>query len=1662
MRGVALAVLLFVLLLSPAVPLTLAVPDTTSTEAPLMFNPGLDQNGGNFDLFARTIVLRPDPLKHVVADLDNDSKNDLAVIYHDSAIMDIFLADASNNFTSTPSQTVTFLWQPTGITAGDMDKDGEMDLVISLDYDGPKNIAICYQKNGFSPVEPLAKYLDGSNKQKGVLVSDLNGDGLLDIVALNSMDDSMVTAGFFVYRSIGPSTYAFTAVTLMDMHFPDQMVMGDLNGDGRQDLVFGDRTAKMVVCYRNDAATATTWTRIAPINNVIATTLLAEQVAGDGREELFMALASNPPNTMEPVIRVLRYTNATASVSDLVDEIPDQSQVTGLAVVMNSIDGRMDLARTSVHLHNLTIFNTPAINPMWRYSDSISSPTPAEPISVLSSDMNADGWSDLVVLCNSSAKAGTLTIYYHSGTGISNANDNLVVTEADLDIAAVGDLNGDGSQELAFYDATSHRIVFYNITHSRFSDLPALAGAVSLEAEDLNGDGKDELVLVNATSVTIWWGSSTFFTSATSSTMAASMTPRSIGFGDLDGDGDRDMIIGCLGGLEVYWNDGSASPYGIDDRFILTLPGSDARAVRTGLFSGDGDVLADIAVLNASANRVEIYYQRSSSPEFTVASRMLLTVVPNADDLVCGDLNGDGRPDLVTHSNDTLFMFLQYPGGFFGAPEFPMKMMPGEGIDDLAIGNVDDLGIVELVMLSENSTVTAFAYDAVHTSFVPLTMQTAGAAPGSLMIADLNGDGKDDLAVHSFASRSTSMYYQNNFAPSAKANLEGAGHLEGQEVWFNADGSTDSLADRDSLIYEWDFGDGAFGSGNRTGHVYLDNGTYDVILNVTDRSGASSSAYLVVNIGDQTPVAGFSRFGTLVEGSEIQFTDLSTSPADGIVSWIWNFGDGEWSNRTSGAAVQHVYDRNGTYTVTLTVIDDDGSQDSVAMNITLSDSHPSADLSASTYSPIEGQMVILTDLTGFTADQIVSWSWDLGDGTWVNWTQADRPGDGKVQHTYAVNGTYQVTLRVRDIDGSEDSATRQIMVQNSVPLAGFSTSIASPREGEEITFTDTSSFPVNQIVSWSWDLGDGTFVNMSTSGPVQHTYETSGNYQIVLIVRDVDGDESVASRQLVVRNSVPLAGFASSTVSPLEGELLSFNDTSSIEINPIIRWSWDLGDGTWVNWTQADRPGDGKVQHTYADNGTYRVTLTVTDADGDANVSVMTVTVRDTSPSISGLNIVGGGSSFEEWEEIVFRVQALERWDGIVRYQWSFETLAFQAAAETDFNSTGHRYNSSGTYRVAVRVWDSDSCSETYIQITITDPPPVPEFTMAANALNRTVSFSAAETRDTDNDQPWLRYRWFFGDGQQTDWSHSYMAVHTYGEDGIYSVRLEVRDDHSSAVVLTDTVTIDLRPPVISMDDPVLKATVGEPTLIRVNVTDLVGIGSVVLEYTIGNVTRSVAMTHEGGGIYFAQIPAQNSTMELQYRIIARDDAGHEATTEQFTLALEYEDPSLFLYSSLALLIAFLVIILYLFLSRPIVDEVFVMYHDGTLLAHQTRRLKPGMDDEILGGMLIALQNFVRDSFKDESSTVLRRMDFGERKLLVERKDDFFMAVVLSGKRAGNAAQRMLKVLDSIEDGYAGVLREWDGDLEKVRGIRDETKPMFSRANPLERLKRKEGEDDSV
>ncbi|MGD1060193.1 MAG: zinc ribbon domain-containing protein, partial [Methanomassiliicoccales archaeon] len=125
------------------------------------------------------------------------------------------------------------------------------------------------------------------------------------------------------------------------------------------------------------------------------------------------------------------------------------------------------------------------------------------------------------------------------------------------------------------------------------------------------------------------------------------------------------------------------------------------------------------------------------------------------------------------------------------------------------------------------------------------------------------------------------------------------------------------------------------------------------------------------------------------------------------------------------------------------------------------------------------------------------------------------------------------------------------------------------------------------------------------------------------------------------------------------------------------------------------------------------------------------------------------------------------------------------------------------------------------------------------------------------------------------------------------------------------------------------------------------------------------------------------------------------------------------------------------------VDEVFIIYEDGRLIAHQTRRLKPGMDDEILSSMLIAIQSFVKDSFKDERATQLQRLDFGEKKILIEKGDHFFIAIVLHGERPGAAPKKLRQVIDSVQAEHGGTLTGWDGNLESLRGVKDMTAPLL-------------------
>ncbi|MFO7991656.1 MAG: NosD domain-containing protein [Thermoplasmata archaeon] len=126
-----------------------------------------------------------------------------------------------------------------------------------------------------------------------------------------------------------------------------------------------------------------------------------------------------------------------------------------------------------------------------------------------------------------------------------------------------------------------------------------------------------------------------------------------------------------------------------------------------------------------------------------------------------------------------------------------------------------------------------------------------------------------------------------------------------------------------------------------------------------------------------------------------------------------------------------------------------------------------------------------------------------------------------------------------------------------------------------------------------------------------------------------------------------------------------------------------------------------------------------------------------------------------------------------------------------------------------------------------------------------------------------------------------------------------------------------------------------------------------------------------------------------------------------------------------------------------IIEDVFLISNDALLIAHNTRRLKPDMDDDILAGMLSAVQNFIKDSFKDEGEWALKKLEFADKTILVERGEYTYMAVIYEGELTEENIEKINNTIEKIETEYEDALKRWDGNMDRVRGVKDILRDIF-------------------
>lgn len=628
--------------------------------------------------------------------------------------------------TSTASQAMS---------TADLNGDGVLDAVVA---DAHANVTVYLGADGQS-FQPGVDYPAGA-APASLLLIDVNGDGKLDLVVANAGAGPKDPGGVSVLLGNGDGTFQNAASYLAGAG-PNSVAVGDFNGDGQIDLAvantgqgaagsvsillgLGDGTFRAAANY--PAGTAP-WSIVAGDWN------------GDGVPDLGVAnfrsgdvavLAGKGDGSFGPAVKIAvgdgpsYLGTADLNQDGVADLVVLHAPHSALSVLLG--DGKGGFQRAGAYL-------------------AAQSPRTFQFLS----------WRDGGIVDLMTAGAGGLSLYEGNGDG-TLAAPALYFTGGFPQAVAVADFNMDGSPDLveagdasvslllargqgAFAAPAAVKIPLLN------GDQPFYAGVA---AGDFNGDGIPDLVVADSDDsrlITLLGVGDGTFTPAASVTLGAA--PTFIATGDFNRDGHLDVAVAdsSFGVVWLLLGNGKGqlqAPRG--------LPIQNAQSIVVGDFNGDG--APDLAVVNGGdpaggSGNVSVLLGNGDG---TFKPAAIYPAGASPTWIAAADFNGDGNLDLAVATSDgvssSIAVLLGDGGGKFqsaiatpvsdGISAIVARDLDGDGKPDLAVAHCcGPLG--GMAMLSGNGDGT----------FGPETAFAGGDSPAAIAVADLDGDGRPDLAV---------------------------------------------------------------------------------------------------------------------------------------------------------------------------------------------------------------------------------------------------------------------------------------------------------------------------------------------------------------------------------------------------------------------------------------------------------------------------------------------------------------------------------------------------------------------------------------------------------------------------------------------------------------------------------------------------------------------------------------------------------------------------------------------------------------------------------------------------------------------------------------------------------------------------------------------------
>ena len=579
----------------------------------------------------------------LAADLDGDGDEDvLAASFHDDEVVWYENLDGQGSFGAKQVITAT-ADAVTSIFAADLDGDGDQDVLSAAEYADE----IAWYKNAgqgdFGPPVIITTLIDSP---RCVFAADLDGDGDQDVLSASAWDDKLAwyenTNGS---GSFGPE---IPIATMFD--YALWVLATDLDGDGDRDVLAASYYSDKIARYENtDGQGSFGSQRVVTALAAGATSVLAADLDDDGDQDVL----STSGEDWE--IESFENTDGLGSFGPPTAFTAKADRASCVFAADLDGDGDKDALSASRFDYKIAWYEylqeEGTFGPQRIITDQAH-----YPLSVFAADLDGDGDRDAL----SSSSLDDTIAWYENTNGLGDFGPPLIVTTEAIHVfdAIAVDIDGDGDQDVASAEAGHSRVRWYENTDGLGTFGPPVivtamaTGVRNVFAVDLDGDGDQDLLYANYDNDEIAWspnfdGNGFFWPKQVISSSV--IGAHDVYAADLDGDDDLDVISAADLGDEVAWyeNTDGLGTFGPGIR----ISGLTDRALS--VFAGDVDGDGDQDVLSGSAlDRKVAWYENTDGLGTFGPQKLITTMADGVRSVFAADVEGDGDLDVFSASQN--------------------------------------------------------------------------------------------------------------------------------------------------------------------------------------------------------------------------------------------------------------------------------------------------------------------------------------------------------------------------------------------------------------------------------------------------------------------------------------------------------------------------------------------------------------------------------------------------------------------------------------------------------------------------------------------------------------------------------------------------------------------------------------------------------------------------------------------------------------------------------------------------------------------------------------------------------------------------------------------------------------------------------------------------